>query len=81
MVTAKLTRSQLRILQNLTRKEVAVLKKYPRILAESRELLRACKKVIKRVEAIPEYASRRKRQTAYKRVISICQKAIDRIEK
>ena len=44
MITAKLTRNQYRILQNLTRKEVATLKKYPKILSESRALLRACKK-------------------------------------
>jgi hypothetical protein len=81
MITAKLTRNQYRILQNLTRKEVGTLRKYPKILTESRELLRACKKVIKKIEAIPDHANRRKRQTAYKRVANICQKAIDRIEK
>jgi hypothetical protein len=81
MITAKLTRNQYRILQNLTRKEVGTLRKYPKILTESRELLRACKKVIKKIEAIPEHANRRKRQTAYKRITNICQKAIDRIEK
>ena len=81
MITAKLTRDQHRILQNLTRKEMATLKKYPKILLESRALLRACKKVIKKVEAIPEHANRRKRQTAYKRVVRICQAAIDSVEK
>jgi hypothetical protein len=34
--------------------------------------------VIKRIEAIPEHASRRKRQTAYKRVLRVCRKAIDK---
>ena len=80
MITVKITRSQYRVLQNLTRKEVATLKKYPKMLTESRELLRACKKVIKKVGEIPEHANRRKRQTAYKRIVSICQKAIERIE-
>ncbi len=65
----------------LTRKEVGTLKKYPKILGASRQLLHACKKVIKKVVDMPEYASKRKRQTAYKRIISICQKAIDRVEK
>jgi hypothetical protein len=81
MKTVKVTRGQYRVLQNLTRKEVATLKKYPRILVESKQLLRACKKVIEKIEEIPEYANRRKRQTAYKRIIRICQKAIDLVEK
>jgi hypothetical protein len=81
MITVKLTRGQYRVLQNLTRREVGTLKKYPKMLVESRELLRACKKVIKKVGEIPEHANRRKRQTAYKRIIGICQKAIDLIEK
>ncbi len=80
MKSVKVTNGQYRALQRLTRKDIVTLKKYPKILAEARHLLRACKKVIKRVEVIPEHASRRKRQTAYKRVISICQSAIDRIE-
>lgn len=81
MVAKKLTRTQIRVLQNLTRKEMATLKRYPKILKESRELLRACKKVIKRVGEIPAHANRRKRQTAYNRIIDICQQAIDRVEK
>ena len=80
MKTVKVTRSQQRVLHRLSRKDLNILKKHPKLLAQSRELLRACKKVIKRVESIPEYANRRKRQTAYKRVIAICQKAIDRFE-
>ena len=81
MKTVKVTHGQYRVLQNLTRKDISTLKKYPKILAESKQLLRACKKVIKRVEAIAEHASRRKRQTAYKRIVGICQKAVDRVEK
>lgn len=80
MKSIKVTSSRYRVLQHLTRKDIGVLKKYPKIIAESRQLLRACKKVIKRIEGIPEFASRRKRQTAYKRIIVICQKSIDRIE-
>ena len=80
MKTVKVTRGQYRVLQNLTRKEIGALRKYPKILVESRRLLRAYKKVIKKIEEIPEYASRRKRQTAYKRIIGICQKTINLIE-
>ena len=81
MRTVKVTRGQYRVLQSLTRKEVSTLRKYPKILAESRQMLRACKKVIQRVKDIPEHANRRKRQTAYKRIICICQMAIDSVEK
>ena len=81
MTTLKVTHAQYRVLQSLTRKDMRLLKKYPKVIAESHQLLRACKKVIKRIEAIPEYASRRKRQTAYKRIVVICQKSIDLVEK
>lgn len=81
MKTVKVTQGQYRVLQSLTRKDLATLKKYPAILAESRHLLRACKKVIKRVGQLTEHANRRKRQTAYKRIVAICREAIDRVEK
>ena len=80
MKTVRVTRGQYHVLQNLTRKEVSTLKKYPQILVESKQLLRACKKVIQKIGEIPEHANRRKRQTAYKRIIRICQKAVSLIE-
>ena len=80
MKTLKVTPGRYRVLQSLTRKDISLLKKHPKILVESRQLLRACKKVIKRLDAIAEFASRRKRQTAYKRIAAICQKAIDKVE-
>jgi hypothetical protein len=46
MKTIKVTHAQHRALQTLTRKDISLLKKYPKILAESRQLLRTCKKVI-----------------------------------
>ncbi|MDB5810369.1 MAG: hypothetical protein JWN94_2491 [Betaproteobacteria bacterium] len=81
MKILKVSASRYRVLQSLTRKEISLLKKHPKFLAEGRHLLRACKKIIKRLESISEYASRRKRQTAYKRIAAVCQKAVDRIEK
>ncbi len=81
MKTVKVTQGQHRALQKLTRKDLSTLKKYPKILAEARYLLKACKRVIKRVESISIHANKHKRQTAYKRIVSICQKAIDRVEK
>ena len=81
MKTVKVTRGQFQVLQKLTRKEVGTLKKYPKILLESKHLLRTCKKVIKKIETLPEHANKHKRQTAYKRIIALCQKAIDSVEK
>ena len=81
MKTIKVTRGQYQILQKLNRKEFSTLKKYPNILSESKGLLRTCKKVITKVQAMPEYASKHKRQTAYKRIITLCQRAVDSVEK
>ena len=81
MKTTKVTRGQYQILQKLTRKEFSTLKKHPKILRESKDLLRTCKKVITKVQAMPEFASKHKRQTAYKRIITLCQKAVDSVEK
>jgi len=80
MKTVRVTQAQYRVLRELTRKDIATLRKYPKILAAAQHLLRACKKVIRRVETIPEHANRRKRTTAYKRIAGLCQKAIDRVE-
>jgi len=80
MKTIKVSRSHYHVIQALTRRDIATLRKYPKILAESKQLLRACKNVIKNIEDIPDHANRRKRQTAYKRIIGICRKAIDHVE-
>ncbi len=80
MKTIKVSRSHYHVVQALTRKDIAMLRKHPKILTESKQLLRACKSVIKKIEEIPEHASRRKRQTAHKRIIGICRKAIDQFD-
>lgn len=80
MKTIKVSRSHYHVIQALTRKDILTLRKHPKILTESKQLLRTCKNVIKKIEDIPEHASRRKRQTAYKRIIGMCRKAIDHVE-
>lgn len=80
MKTIKVSRSHHNVIQALTRKDIAALKKHPKILAESKQLLRAFKTVIRKIEGIPEHANRRKRQTAYKRIIGVCRKAIDQFD-
>lgn len=73
----KVTRAQYKALQLLSRKDISTIRKHPRMVAASKDLLRACRKVIKRVEGLSEYASRRKRRTAHAKIVSICRKAID----
>jgi len=80
MKSLKVSRTHYDILQALTRRDIAVLRKYPNILTESKQLLRAFKSVIKKIEDIPDHASKRKRKTAHKRVVAICKKAIGRVE-
>jgi hypothetical protein len=79
--TVKLTAAQWRVLQVLTRKDVNTLQKHPHMLEAGKALLRACRKVVKHVEAIPKYANVRKRQTAYNRIIRVCEKAIQAAER
>ena len=81
MKTVKVSSAQQKLLQTLTRKDVNTLKKHPKIIAAGKTLLKACKKVVKHVEELPQYANSRKRQTAYKRILKVCQKAIDAVEK
>ena len=80
MKTVKVTRSQYEALQSLSRRDINMLRKHPAIVSAAKELLRACRKVMKRVEAIPEHASRRKRRTAYRKIVAVCQKAIGKAE-
>jgi|LauGreDrversion4_2_1035121.scaffolds.fasta_scaffold00370_18 hypothetical protein len=80
MKTMKVSRGQHQVLQALTRKDYSALRKHPKLLSESKHLLRAFKNIIRNIEGIPEHASRRKRKTKYKRIITICKKAIDVFE-
>lgn len=80
MKTVKVTRSQFRVLQVLSRKDINTIRKHPAIVSAAKELLRTCRKVVKRVKAIPDHASRRKRRTAYRKITTLCEKAISKIE-
>ena len=80
MKTLKVSNAKYKVFQAMSRKDLNALKKHPDIIGKGRALLKACKKVIKQVEAIPQYANSRKRQTAYKRIVKVCQKAIDLAE-
>jgi hypothetical protein len=78
MKTIKVTRAQYKALQQLSRRDINTLRKHPQLVGAARDLLKACRKVVKRVESLSEYASRRKRKTAYKKIIAVCEKAIER---
>ena len=80
MKTIKVTRSQYKVLQVLSRKDINTIRKNPAIVSGARELLRTCRKVVKRVKAISDHASRRKRRTAYHKISALCEKAISKIE-
>ena len=80
MRTVKVTRSQYNALQTLSRKDINTIRRHPGIVAAARDLLKACRKIAKRVEGIPDHASRRKRRTAYRKIIAVCEKAIARAE-
>jgi hypothetical protein len=77
MKTVKVTRAQFKALQHLSRKDINTLRKHPQLVSAARDLLKACRKVVKRVEGLSEYASRRKRRTAYKKIVAVCKKAIE----
>jgi len=80
MKTVKVTSAQHKVLQILSRKDIAAIRRNPKLVPGAKHLLLACKKAIKKVEAIPQYASRKKRETAYRRIAEVCRKAIAQVE-
>ena len=78
MKTMKVTRAQKAVLESLTSKDIGALRKNPELIAASRDMVVACRKIIRKVEAIPEFSSRKKRATAYRRIIELAQRALHR---
>ncbi len=81
MKNVMITRAQRHALELLSRKDIALIRKNPNLVAGAKHLLVACKKIIKKVESIPEYSGRKKRETAHKRIVVLCRKAIDKVER
>jgi hypothetical protein len=81
MKTVKVTGAQHKMLQILSRRDIYAMQKNPKLVTGAKHLLLACKKTIKKVEDIPQYASRKKRETAYRRIVALCRKAIDGVER
>ena len=80
MKVVKVTRAQKQLLLLLSRQDINTIRRNPRLVSSAKHLLSACKKIIARVQAIPEYANKKKRATAHKRIVALCQKAIERAE-
>ena len=80
MKNIKVTRAQYKLLQTLTRKDMYALQKHPHLVGSAKKLVLACKKTIKKIEDIPQYYSRKKRETAYRRIVAVCRKAIEQAE-
>lgn len=81
MKTMKVTGAQHKVLQILSRKDISTIQRNPKLVAGAKHLLLACKKTIKKVEEIPQYTSRKKRETVYRRIVALCRKAIDEVER
>ena len=81
MKMVKVTGAQHKVLQILSRKDISAIQRNPALVAGAKHLLLACKKTIKKVEEIPQYAARKKRETAYRRIIALCRKAIAEVER
>ena len=74
----KVTRAQRQVLQILTRQDINAIRKNPKLVSGAKYLLLACRKVAKKVEEIPEYAGKKRRQTAHRRIADLCNKALQK---
>ncbi len=74
----KVTRAQKQVLQLLTRQDLNAIRKNPKLVSGAKYLLMACKKIAKKAQDIPEYAGKKRRETAQRRIIDLCNKAIQK---
>jgi len=73
-----LTRAQKDVLKLLTRQDLQAIRKNPHLVSGARHLAAACKKIIKKVETLPKYSGRKRRETAHGRIVRIAQRALDK---
>ena len=81
MKNVKVTGAQYKVLQILSRRDISAIHRNPKLVPGAKHLLLACKKTIKKLEDIPQYTSRKKRETVYRRIVVLCRKAIDEVER
>jgi len=72
----KITRSQKAALELLSKRDITALRKNPALISASREMIGAFRKIIRKVEAIPEYSSRKRRATTYRRIATLARHAL-----
>jgi len=77
----KLTPLQRSVLEGLSRKDLNTLRRHPDLVREGKQLVKACKRVVEEVEALHECANAKKRKTAYARILKVCRKALERLDK
>jgi hypothetical protein len=78
MKNIKVTRAQRQVLELLSQQDINAIRKNPKLVAGAKHLLVACKKIAKKVEDMPQYAGRKRRETMSRRIIDICNKAIQK---
>lgn len=81
MKTIKVTPLQRAVLESLTRKDLNTVRRHPGIVKEGKHLIKACKRVIEEIADLHEYANAKKRKTAYGRIVKLCRKALERVER
>jgi hypothetical protein len=73
-----LTRAQREVLAVLDRKDLQAIRKNPNMVTGAKHLAVACRKIIRKLESQPKYASRKKRETLNARIIKIAQRALEK---
>ena len=78
MKNIKVTRAQREVLQLLSRQDINALRRNPKLVSGAKHLVMACRKIAKKVEAMPQYAGKKRRETMRRRIVDICHKAIQK---
>ena len=80
MKSMPVTRAQRQALQALSARDLAALRRNPKLVSGAKHLLVACQKVIRKIEKIPHHAGQKRRDSAYRGIVEMCRKAIDKVE-
>jgi hypothetical protein len=78
MKNIKVTRAQREVLQLLSRQDINAIRRNPKLVSGAKHLVMACRKIAKKVEAMPQYAGKKRRETMSRRIVDICHKAIQK---
>ena len=78
MKNIKVTRGQRQVLQLLSRQDINAIRRNPKLVSGAKHLLMACRKIARKVESMPQYSSKKRRETMSRRIIDICNKALQK---